>query len=90
MSQKFKLGIERLLFVFTHSYSLCKSFCSICVSSSSFIPIEGFEYHRLSMTVLSQLFRNLYQIYVLGIGGALTLMLGVRHFSLELHLLLIH
>ena len=35
--------------------------------------IEGFEYHQQNIILLSPLFRNLYQIYVLGIGGALTL-----------------
>ena len=52
--------------------------------------LEGFDYHRQSMILLSPLFHNLYQIYVLGIGGALTLTLGVCHFLLELHLVLFH
>ena len=32
------LALNFILFVSAHLYSLCKSFCSICVSSSSFIP----------------------------------------------------
>ena len=52
--------------------------------------LEGFEYHRQSMILLSPLFRNLYQIYVLRIGRGLTLTLGIRHFLLELHLMLFH
>ena len=39
--------------------------------------LEGFEYHRQSMILLSPLFRNYYQIHVLRIGGALTPILGV-------------
>ena len=56
----------------------------------NFLFLEGFEYHRQSMILLSPLFHNLYQIYVLRIVGALTLTLGVRHFLLELHLKLFH
>ena len=52
--------------------------------------LEGFEYHLQSMILLSRLFRNLYQIYVLGIGGDLTLTHGVHHFLLEIHLMLFH
>ena len=32
------LALNFILFVSADLYSLCKSFCSICVSSSSFIP----------------------------------------------------
>ena len=48
----------------------------------------GFEYHLKIMILLSPLFRNLYQIYVFGIGGSVTLTLGVRHFWPEIHLML--
>ena len=49
--------------------------------------LERFEYHWQNMILLSPQFCNLYQIYVLRIGGALILTLGVRHFLLKLHCL---
>ena len=109
------LTLNFILFVSAHLYSLCKSFCSICLSSS-FLFLEGFEHHRQSMILLisdicisdicisdirfmyiryqiyvyqisDTCIRNgVYiciisdQIYVLGIGRALTLSLGVCHF----------
>ena len=85
--------------IFCHwtSYYLYLPICTAYVNHfvASVCPLhllflEGFEYHRQSMILLRPLFRNFYQIYVSKIGGALTLTLGVRHFLLELHLMLFH
>ena len=80
--QKFKLVnkvLTFILFVSAHLQSLCKSFCSICVSFSSFIP-RRIWVSLASMILLSLIFCNLYQIYGFAIGGALTQTLGVCHF----------
>ena len=61
---------------------------SVCLLHLLFL--EGFEYHRQSMILLSPLLRNLYHICVLRIVGALTMILVVRHFLLEHHLMSFH
>ena len=62
----------------------------LCPLHLLFLEVEGFEYHQQSMILLSPLFRYLYQTYVLRRGVALPLAPGVRHFWIELHLMLFH
>ena len=83
------LALNFILFVAAICTAYVNNFvASVCPLHLLFL--EGFKYHRQRMTLLSPLFRNLYQIYVLRIGGALTLTLWVRHFLLELHLMSFH
>ena len=66
---------------------ICTAYANPFVASVcpfNFLFLVGFEYHQQSMILLSPLNSYLYQIYVLAIGGALTLNLGVRHFWLEI------
>ena len=56
----------------TEYLSICTAYVNHFVASMCPLHIlflEGFECHRQSMMLLSPLFRNLYQKYVLEIGG---------------------
>ena len=76
------LALNFILLVSTHLHSLCTIVHDIVASVCNLhiLFLEGLEYHQQSMILVSPLFRYLYQIYVLGMGGGLTLILGVRHF----------
>ena len=46
------LALNFILFVSANLYSICKSFCSICMCPLHILFLEGFEYHRQSMILL--------------------------------------
>ena len=81
ISQKFELaGIElHIVCICPFAYSLCISFWP-SMRPLRLLFLVVFEYHQQSIILLCRWFRYLYQIYVIGIGWALTLTLGVRHF----------
>ena len=78
------LALNFILFVSVHLYSFSSAYVNHFVASVCplhLLFLEGFKCHQQSTTLLSPLFRYLYQIYVLGIGGVLTMTPGVRHLS---------